>query len=202
MYSQNNEEEVIVNFFYKNKNDGKFLDIGAYDGITLSNTYRLVELGWSGTCVEPSSVVFSKLLNTHKDNQKIKLVNAAITEKSELLRFYESNGDAIGTVVETHKDKWANSSGIKFRDVFIKTITMEELLSFSGYDFSFLNLDVEGLNLELVKMLPINKMKSLRLVCIEHDGNKDEIASYFGDRWKEILCNSENIILVDKTSVF
>jgi len=195
MYSQNNEEKVIVNFFYKNPNNGKFLDIGAYDGITLSNTYRLVELGWEGTCVEPSSVVFTKLFNTHKNNENIKLVNAAITLESKLLNFYESNGDAVGSVVKEHKEKWESGSAIKFREVFIKTITMDELLSVSGYDFSFLNLDVEGLNLELMKMLPIKKMPNLKLVCIEHDGERDKVLSYFGPDWKELLYNPENIIL-------
>jgi len=194
MYSQNNEEQIITEF-YQNRAIGKFLDIGAFDGINLSNTYRLVELGWEGTCVEPSSVVFSSLLETHKDNPRVKLVNAAITSKSELLKFYESNGDAVGSFDEKHKEKWEAGSSIRFREVFIKTITMEELFSVSGYDFSFLNLDVEALNLELVTQLPLNRLPNLNLVCVEHDGKINEIVSYFGKGWTVLLTNPENIIL-------
>ena len=53
MYSQNNEEEIILNFFKEKK--GIFLDLGAYDGIGLSNTRALAEKGWKGVCVEQTA---------------------------------------------------------------------------------------------------------------------------------------------------
>lgn len=33
---------------------GRFLDVGAFDGKTFSNTWRLAQEGWFGVCVEPS----------------------------------------------------------------------------------------------------------------------------------------------------
>ena len=39
-YSQNNEQDIILQYFGNRK--GFFLDIGANDGITLSNTYALL----------------------------------------------------------------------------------------------------------------------------------------------------------------
>ena len=38
--SQHKQDEFIVNYF-KEKRNGVFVDIGAHDGITLSNTYIL-----------------------------------------------------------------------------------------------------------------------------------------------------------------
>ena len=94
-YSQNNEEEIIVPYF--NGQVGNFLDIGAYDGKTFSNTLRLVELGWSGVCVEPDPTSFAALSKLHATNDKIRLVNAAFAENEGTITFYSSNGDAIST---------------------------------------------------------------------------------------------------------
>ena len=63
-YSQNNEEEVILNYF-----DGKigtFLDVGANDGVTLSNTRALAERGWRGVLIEPSPKAFALLKENYK----------------------------------------------------------------------------------------------------------------------------------------
>jgi hypothetical protein len=51
-YSQNNEQEIILKYFGDFK--GHFLDIGAYNGVDLSNTRALLELGWTGVLVEPN----------------------------------------------------------------------------------------------------------------------------------------------------
>ena len=52
---------------FKNKRDGFFLDIGANDGITLSNSYFFEkELGWKGICFEPLKNAFQKLQNDLK----------------------------------------------------------------------------------------------------------------------------------------
>jgi len=51
MHSQNDEERHILDAF-RGRPEGNFLDIGAYDGITLSNTYCLALKGWSGVCAE------------------------------------------------------------------------------------------------------------------------------------------------------
>ena len=60
-YSQHKQDEFIIDYF-KGKKDGTFLDIGAHDGITLSNTYTLeTELDWSGICFEPMPHEFKKL---------------------------------------------------------------------------------------------------------------------------------------------
>ena len=59
--SQHKQDEFIVNYF-KEKRNGVFVDIGAHDGITLSNTYILEkEYGWTGICIEPMEHEYKKL---------------------------------------------------------------------------------------------------------------------------------------------
>ena len=52
-YSQNTEDGMLKEILEKlNITKGFFVDIGAWDGIYLSNTLLLMENGWSGICVE------------------------------------------------------------------------------------------------------------------------------------------------------
>lgn len=59
-FSQNREQRIILDFFGAHR--GTFLDIGANDGVTLSNTRALALLGWSGILVEPAPMAYRKLL--------------------------------------------------------------------------------------------------------------------------------------------
>ena len=53
---------VYTRYFTQNPRSGTFIDFGAHDGITFSNTCFFERvLGWSGILVEPNPNVFSKL---------------------------------------------------------------------------------------------------------------------------------------------
>jgi len=64
-YSQNNEQEIIENFFKRQENEGSdlvLLSIGENDGKTLSNSLACIERGWRATLVEPSKRHLKKCL--------------------------------------------------------------------------------------------------------------------------------------------
>lgn len=62
-YSQFGQDVFVYDNFFENKRNGTFVDIGAHDGVTLSNTYMFEKnFGWKGWCFEPNPVVFEKLI--------------------------------------------------------------------------------------------------------------------------------------------
>jgi hypothetical protein len=61
-YSQVGQDRFLLENFFRGRRNGVFLDIGAYDGETLSNTLFFEEsMGWTGLCVEPLPSAFAKL---------------------------------------------------------------------------------------------------------------------------------------------
>ena len=50
-YSQCGEDLFIEDFF-KHKNDGTYLDIGAFNPVKYSNTLLLYQKGWRGTNID------------------------------------------------------------------------------------------------------------------------------------------------------
>src|SRR3990167_7663552 len=93
IYSQNNEQILIEKYFGNYK--GTLLDIGANDGVTLSNSYALIQRGWRGSLVEPSPKAFEILKETHRTKEGIFCFNAAICDKTADMTLYES-GSHLG----------------------------------------------------------------------------------------------------------
>src|SRR5579859_1429704 len=55
-------QDAIVDKLLGHMTAGVFVDVGAYDGVTLSNTYFLeTTRGWTGVCFEPNPATFEQL---------------------------------------------------------------------------------------------------------------------------------------------
>ena len=190
-YSQSGEQIAILEYF-KGKPPGKFLDIGAYDGKVFSNTLALVELGWSGVCVEPSPGAFTKLQTRHAKRGDIKLLNAAVGNAPGIIQMFESP-DALSTTEKGNWAKWKDKT--TFMPIYVYRATPQELFDFFGFNFDFINIDTEGTSADIFLRLPFTKLGT-SLWCVEHDGKKKEIvekAEWLG--FNLLLTNGENVIL-------
>ncbi len=78
-YSQFGEQALIMEFFGI-ISKGYFLDIGASDGVSDSNTRALFEQGWTGTLVEPVPEEYWRLEDNYLGSPEIQLVNAAVCD--------------------------------------------------------------------------------------------------------------------------
>lgn len=175
MWSQNDEEAVILDLLSKGGvQTGQFLDIGAYDGKTFSNTLRLAELGWSGVCVEPSPAAFIGLLNVHRGNPRVTLVNSAVSAVGGWLTFYDANGDAVSTSSPEHVQVWT-AGGVKFTPFDLLSVSIGALLERYGLDFTFVNLDVERQNWSLFRQFPWSELTATKIICVEHDECYDDM---------------------------
>jgi FkbM family methyltransferase len=194
-YSQNDEQAVITAYF--GSQIGRFLDIGAYDGVRLSNSRALLEHGWTGTLVEPSPIVFTQLMaNTVDYADKVTLVNAAITTtESEPVAFYDSMGDAISTTDPQHLVKWKSHQN--WRAFFVMPIRAQQFCMKFGFDYDFVSIDVEGQNYNLLRSLPLANFDKLRMICIEYDDKAPQITEWItglGMGFILVHRNAENLI--------
>lgn len=194
MYSQWNEEKYITEFF--NNFIGRFLDIGAYNGVTFSNTYKLVKMGWGGVCIEPSISVLPSLKEIHKDNDKIEIIEVAIGQYDGSIKFYDSNGDAVSSCNKDHKIKWETNAKSKFKEIEVDCLSVNSLFNKVGYDFDFINIDVEGDSVKVFSQLPFSKLNKLKLICVEYDNSFNEALKIgLNNGFKEISREHGNLIL-------
>ena len=189
MFSQSDEEQKILNYFGDKK--GKFLDIGAFDGKTFSNVYQLLLNGWHGVSIEASPINFAALQTLYK-NHPVKLICGAInTDVAGIVKFWDSNGDAVGTTEETNHEIWKNH--IKFQEIYVTQFSLSNFIKHFGNDYDFISVDTEGTSAKLFhRML---ELFDPQLWCVEFDGFIDsciEKTAEYG--YKEIHRTGENII--------
>jgi FkbM family methyltransferase len=162
-YSQNNEQEIILSFF--NGRAGRFLDIGAHDGETLSNTRALVQIGWNGVLVEPHPVHFYKLWELYGGRMGITLVNAAVDSSNnglvELKFNYE--GPAYSSTLSPDKAKEFAANDYR-KSFFVPVCGVSELERFGP--FNFISLDVEGMEIPILGSAEI-LLLGCDLICVE-----------------------------------
>lgn len=197
-YSQNNEQAVIVDEFKRlGVEKGRLLEIGAYDPCAFSNSRALIEQGWMAVLVEPSPKPFSTLLAAYGNNEKIALVNAAISPAhAKLVEWFDSGGDAISTTNPAHKAKWEAGWKVKFTSFWVFTMPMSALFDQFGFDFEFINIDVESTNLELFRALPWAALKQTKIICVEHDAHQHEMSQLAAQHgFHPLAMNGENLIL-------
>lgn len=197
MYSQNDEEKYIIEFF--KGQSGCFLDIGAWNGKTFSNTHQLALQGWYGVCIEPSPSVTDSLEQLYWGNNKIKILKVGVGIKRGILPFYDFDGDAIGTFDRKHAELWRERANTKWKEIEVEVIAVNDLFIRMGYDFSFINIDAEGWSFLILQRLPFIRLTKLRMICVEFDHHRKEILDFVGNYGFKLLHQTaENLLLVKK----
>jgi len=182
--SQYGEHQHILDHFAgRDPAKLRFLDVGAFDGVTNSNTKPLADLGWVGVCVEPSPPAFCRLMKTYADSRRVTLVCAAVGGGNTWFHCNSATGefcDQVSTFSDEHRDKW---EGHPFRTIVVNPMSWDLLLaSIPGLYFDFVNIDVEGTNLEVFESMPLRP----EMVCVEADP-RDEIESAIRARYRNAL---------------
>jgi FkbM family methyltransferase len=194
-YSQNNEQDIILQYFGNRK--GFFLDIGANDGQTLSNTYALQLQEWKGVLIEPSEEAFNRI----KVRYGVQKFNVAIGTEDGHCTFHEMGnhlnaGDVslLSTIKKTELKRWP---GVEFKERMTEVWTYKTLLKHSPLKFfDFISIDAEGVDYEILEQIDL---KYTDMVCIEHNSNSDLfqlIKTYCNNAglYKCLLNNLENVI--------
>ena len=196
-FSQNNEQEVILNYF--NGARGTFLDIGANDGVTLSNTRALALLGWSGVLVDASPKAFAKLQVNYPDQLNFHLYNIALGSVNGIAQFNES-GPLLGSDDVALVSTFSQSEMDRFKEAVQYETIEAKCLTWSAFltgcpvkEFDFISIDIEGNEMDV---LPFMDLSNTRLICIEFNGNEDLKREYerYLTGFKLIYTSAENLI--------
>lgn len=171
MYSQRDEEAHILAEF-ADQPPGRFLDIGAYDGVNYSNTMCLVERGWSGVMCEPAIEAFRGLMDNHAANPKLTLVHAAIGDKPSRLAQFWHNPTSISTTEIKNRDRFGAAD---FEPPFyIPLVHLDWILTAFPTDYDFVSIDTEGTSVDLFRCLLGFEEVKPRMICVEFDDRKAE----------------------------
>ena len=166
-FSQFGEEKVLFNIFQrissKKKLNNTYIDIGGFDPIKFSNTYKLYQKNWSGLVIEPNK---DKTKNWKKIRPRDHVISSAVVEKSyekKVLKiFFDKKNSAMSTA-------YPHSNVDKLSHYDASVIKFNEIISICKNKYgnpSFLNIDIEG-NEEKILMELKDLNFIIPIICAE-----------------------------------
>jgi FkbM family methyltransferase len=173
--SQCGQDKWLVETMFPGLRNGIFIDIGAHDGVSFSNTVFLEkQLGWTGLAVEPMPDVFERLSR----NRSCIKVNGCISADSRKASFLKISGysemlsglvrqydprhlDRISTEIQAH--------GGSAEETEVQCYRLNELLERYGLrDVHYLSMDVEGAEYDILRSFDFEAV-NIRVWGIENN---------------------------------
>lgn len=169
-FSQSKQDEWVASQIEK----GFFVDLGAYDGISTSNSYALENLGWTGICVEANPDFYELLC---QNRPKAQNVNAFVSDTPGTVRMHE---------------QWRTEDP-SFKEV--ESRTLNDILQSCDAPtvIDYLSIDIEGMEAAVFDSFVFDH--KFNLITVEHNLYLDGPANK--DRIYQILTENGYVRIVD-----
>ncbi|MBS1301788.1 FkbM family methyltransferase [Loktanella sp. SALINAS62] len=165
-------QDLWVLYMLGLRRGGYFVEFGACDGRTLSNTRLLEEsYGWTGILAEPNPVWHEALATNRKAVVDLRCVAARSGEMADFL-----STDAmpeLSRMADIVPDDVHEHNGNRTRQTLYKvpTVSLDDLLAEHGAPdiIDYLSVDTEGSEYEILRHTNLNRRR-FRLISVEHAG--------------------------------
>lgn len=169
--SQVGQDRYMNDKFAKGAVNGVFVEVGAFDGYHLSNTYFFEkQLDWTGICVEAHPTHFAKL----KQNRDCVCVHGAAFSKPGKLRLRISTENKMLSGVTSHHNTHARMKGT-ISQVEVPGVVLKKL--FRDHDIKivdYMSVDTEGSELEVLKGVDFSAVH-INIINLEHNFDKKHL---------------------------
>lgn len=205
----------IYNHYFKNIDVGYFVEVGAYDGVSWSNTLCLAEVGWKGIYIEPITHHINMCKANHSKHDVI-IEQCAIGPLEETKMIYCAGG------LSTLDDEVRNVHEILYNQVnlqkeTINIVPLNKILRKHNApkNFEVLVVDTEGFEKEVFdsfsfdeyrpKMLivELNDVHGGYIIAPEVQAKSKQVRTYIeSNDYVEIYLDAINTIFIDKHEQF
>ncbi len=170
-FSQNGEDFLLWRFF-RERDRGFFVDVGAFDGGHLSNTLTFETQGWSGICIEPHPEYFGMCQRARPRSICLNVACVGSDALTSVPFYMETLGLLSGLDPNRDEDVQARYRGRGmefggFRQVLVPAATLNSILQEHlavGHSVDFISIDVEGTELDVLQGLDLEQFRPRVLV--------------------------------------
>ena len=148
---------------------GTFVEVGAYDGYTYSNTYGLAQAGWYGLYVEPVRAYADACRARFRDVPRLQVANVAIGAALgdiELVVAGPYSTANAESAAEAARNPWSRESFEAGERVVVPMVTLDSLLEERqiGPAFEVLVVDVEGWEPEVFDAFDLDRWRPKMMI--------------------------------------
>lgn len=162
-YSQFGEDKVLLELF-KDKNGGRYVDVGAHHPYRYSNTYLLYKKGWHGVNIDPNPHTIALFNKARPNDENI----CAGVGSAGVLTYYRFSDPAVNTFTKEEAEKWKGKSFLKFLGT--TEVEVKPLSVLVQGEIDILTIDAEGMDMEVLHSY--DWKHSPKVIAIE--GNESE----------------------------
>lgn len=201
-YRQQGEDlvlERILNRILKLPSDyiGFYLDIGAYHPVRHSVTYFLYKKGWAGICADINEL--SCELFRHVRSRDVTIFTAVGNRLGEVVAYFSPGQFAVTNTCDSDAAQKMMDKGLDVTKRNVPIITLNNILETHASTpikkIDFLNIDVEGYEMDVLHGFDIDKYKPTVIATEIHarsinDGLNTPIASYLQkNNYRPVACS-------------
>jgi FkbM family methyltransferase len=158
-------EDVVLHRVFGQQREGFWIDVGANDPVVDSVTHAFSLRGWSGINVEPQQALFSRLQAARPRDVNLQV---AVSDRAGTLEFHEfpaahGRATANDALVQQYRE-----AGQALHKRSVPCVTLKALCEqhVGARTIDFLKIDVEGLELEVIRGGDFTKFRP-RVLVIE-----------------------------------
>jgi len=157
-------EDLFVQNYFRNKVKGFYIDVGCYHPLEGNNTHLLYKNGWSGINFDINHYSI-KLFNFLR-KRDLNIHSGVSRKKNKLTMYYRKEINMLNTLDEKIA-KIHFRNGYKKKNIQVNTLNFFISKKFKKLNkIDFINIDVEGYELDALKSLNFSTYKP-QLICIE-----------------------------------
>ncbi|MDD5285624.1 MAG: FkbM family methyltransferase [Desulfuromonadaceae bacterium] len=166
-YSQSGED-LIVDFVFEALKiyNPDYMDIGANHPVYLNNTYLLYKRGCHGVCIEPDPSLF-KVLKQKRTRDTCLNIGIGLSEQTSA-DFFVMSAKTLNTFSRVEAERYQSyGNQLIERIIPIALVPINSVMTkYCIKTPNFISLDVEGMDLEILKSLDLAKWRP-EVFCIE-----------------------------------
>ena len=162
-------EDIFIQNYFKNNANGFYIDVGCYHPLEGNNTHLLSRKGWNGINLDINfySIELFNFLRKRDIN-----IHTGISHKKNMLTMYYRKEINMLNTLDEKLAKIHFRNGYKKRNVQVNTLDFFISKNFKEQKkIDFLNIDVEGAELDVLKSLNFKYYRP-QLICIEIHNTK------------------------------
>ena len=165
--SQFNEEKYLNNFFEEDY-QGRFVDLGCFHPLRHNNTLQFYKKNWKGINVDLNPITI-ELFNFYRPKD-INLKCALSNKRTYKNLYFVDDFSPLNTLDPNHLSFLKKNFSLKKENFNIKKVKTETVNNifkkYKFYKIDFLNMDLEGLEYEILQSINFKKYK-INLISVE-----------------------------------
>ena len=205
-HSQVGQDRFLLENFFRGKRGGVFVDIGAYDGDTFSNSLFFERtMGWTGLCVEPLPSAFAKL----KASRKAICEHVCVADFEGEAEFTEADDpgrnekmlSGLTANFDNYHLRFMQQLSVSRSTRTVRVTRLSKLLEKHGiFEIDYCSIDTEGAEIPILSDLDFDRFR-ISVLTVEDNAHDERIPKLMAAKGYDVFARLEQDIVFKRRDV-